>query len=108
MFDPMREDTPTGFAPGQIVGGSESSPRIHEMSMTPEASSPIRNRAMNEERIEEESYPFLHRFVGRCRLGARGVLPARTSDVNGDERQDISSVIERLQQQEDRSRAGVR
>lgn len=52
MFDPLREDTPgrmrelAGRWPKRIVAL-----RIHEMSMTPESSGPIRNRDMKDPRM---------------------------------------------------------
>jgi len=52
LFDPFREDTPrrlralTERWPGRIVAM-----RIHEMSATPEASGPIRNRDMKDPRM---------------------------------------------------------
>jgi hypothetical protein len=52
MFDPLREETPrrmrelTERWPGRIVAL-----RIHEMSMTPESSGPIRNRDMKDPRM---------------------------------------------------------
>ena len=52
MFDPLREDTPRRMReladrwPKQIIAM-----RIHEMSMTPESSGPIRNRDMKDPRM---------------------------------------------------------
>ena len=52
MFDPLREDTPQRMRsladrwPESIIAL-----RIHEMSMTPEASGPIRNRDMKDPRM---------------------------------------------------------
>jgi predicted TIM-barrel fold metal-dependent hydrolase len=54
LFDPLRADTPgrvralQGRWPGRMVAM-----RIHETSMTPEASGPIRNRDMNDPRMLE-------------------------------------------------------
>jgi len=53
MFDPLRDDTP-----GRIRALADRWPkrilalRIHEMSMTPEASGPIRNRDMKDPRMK--------------------------------------------------------
>jgi predicted TIM-barrel fold metal-dependent hydrolase len=78
LYDPFREDTPrrvrslTGRWPGRIVAM-----RIHEMSMTPEASGPIRNRDMKDPRM-----PACWRALARMGLAIQmHFIPAQAPNI---------------------------